>query len=161
MPRKKSKSKSRCRHGSKVGGGCKRKPGPKKGSRRSRKSVARFIGPCKHGLVKDGSRCRKRPLRRSRRRSKSTAFNTCMYGLVKDGSRCRKRPAPKRRRSRKRSSRKRRRDNRGKEYVLVKRPNSHIRKRVFLKRSKKSRRCKYGLLKDGSRCRKRPGRSKR
>ena len=44
MPRKKLNSKSRCRHGSKVGGGCKKKPGPNKGSRRSRKSVTRFIG---------------------------------------------------------------------------------------------------------------------
>ena len=36
MPRRRSsKSKSRCRHGSKVGGGCKRKPGPKRHSRRS------------------------------------------------------------------------------------------------------------------------------
>jgi len=52
---------TKCRHGRKKSGGCKRKPGPKRGSSSSRRSKGRR---CKYGVNKRTKRCLKRPRRK-------------------------------------------------------------------------------------------------
>lgn len=64
----------KCRYGRKKSGACRRKPGPKRGSRkrRSRKSK------CRHGRKKTGRRgCKKKPGSRRRKRRKSRFAFEC------------------------------------------------------------------------------------
>lgn len=51
----------KCRYGRKQSGGCKRKPGPKRGSTKGRRSKGRR---CKYGVNKITKRCLKRPRKR-------------------------------------------------------------------------------------------------
>ena len=88
--------------------------------------------PCKHGVLKDRSRCKKKPGRKkSRRRSRSRAYGPCKYGRTKDGSRCRKRRVGGGRKKSRRTS-----------------------------RSRAHGPCRYGRTKNGSRCKKKPGRKR-
>ena len=51
----------RCTYGRKKTGGCKKKPGPKRGRSKARRSTKR---KCKHGVSKTTSKCLKRPRRK-------------------------------------------------------------------------------------------------